>query len=330
MMPTSTASATTTRIAIESSGAAGDRLAGLPFGPLGAPSPPGGRPPAPIGERRRRPPPIDRPRGRCRSRPTRRARRRPGERGAPAGGRLRTTDRVPLGPRWATRSRSSGSRAGPPGRARRGPPRAGSRSAAGWRATGTSPGGRRPARPVPEGGHVRQDERPREELRSNAPFGDAERRVRAKLRLDREGLAPPPRCPEGGHLDPFAAPDRWQDRVDRFKVVVTDGDVASNAARGSIDAELDDRRGALLRLVGNDELDREPAEGGERKEEPGRERPKEQGGEHVEPARLDVRPDQEQDPRAEQQTDRALARAHGLRCLARRAAGRVPPGAGAR
>ena len=185
-------------------------------------------------------------------------------------------------------------------------------------------------RQVPEREDTRQDERPREELRSNAPFGHAERRVRAKLRLDRQDLAPPPRCPEGGHLDPFAAPDRWQEPVDRFQVGVTDGDVASNAARGSIDAELDDRRGALLRLVGNDELDREPAEGGERKDEPGRERPEEQGGEHVEPARLDVRPDQEQDPRAEQQTDRALARAHGFRCLARRAAGQVPPRASAR
>src|SRR5439155_16480409 len=95
-------------------------------------------------------------------------------------------------------------------------------------------------RQVPEREDTWQDERPREELRSNAPFGHAERRVRAKLRLDRDDLAPPPRCPKGGHLDPFASADRWQEPVDRFQVGVTDGDVASNAARDSTDAELDD------------------------------------------------------------------------------------------
>ena len=92
---------------------------------------------------------------------------------------------------------------------------------------------------------------------------------------------------------------------------VTNGDVASNAARGSPHPQLHDRRHALLRLLGCGELDREPAEGGERKHETGGERAEEQRRDHVEPSGLDVRPDQEQHRGAQQQTGGALAQAHG-------------------
>lgn len=87
---------------------------------------------------------------------------------------------------------------------------------------------------------------------------------------------------------------------------VADGDVASDAASTCPHPQLHDRRHALLRLLGCGELDREAAEGGEREHETGGERAQQQGRDHVEPSGLDVRPDQEQDRGAEQQTDRAL------------------------
>src|SRR4029079_7981956 len=65
-----------------------------------------------------------------------------------------------------------------------------------------------------------------------------------------------------------------------------------------------------LRLLGRDDLDREPAKGGEREHETGGERAQEHRRDHVAPSGLDIRPDQEQDGGAEQQTGGALAKAH--------------------
>ena len=148
--------------------------------------------------------------------------------------------------------------------------------------------------------------------------------------MDRHDLAAPARRAERGHVDPFVTPDRRDESLDRLEVGVTYGDVAANPAGGSAHAQLDDRGHALLRLFGDVELDGQPPECGEREGEPGNERAQQQRREHIEPARLDARPDQEEDPRADQQAERALAQAHALTCLERRAAGSGPPRAIAR
>ena len=163
---------------------------------------------------------------------------------------------------------------------------------------------------------------PRRRRRSATPNG-ADDRSSTSVALLRSAT----RCPPARRdLRPVPGRQRWHHDPYRRQELVR-GDQSERACPRPRFAtlKLDDGLLALVGLGRRVALDVEPAEPSGGQERPGHDGAQQQRREHEEPAGLDVRPDEEQDGRAERAARRpACAGAHGSAPSERRAAGRGP------